>query len=330
MLLLRISHCKKKFNYYEHCILFLSFSCFLSHPGAFWGAFLVPILAVMVVSVVIFIWVIVILVRHTRGTAARKKEAVSSKTIIRLMISISGVMFLFGLTWLFAILTFSAPGLRETFQALFTVFNSFQGFFIFLFFCVFSKEAREYWKEVLSCGRYTSQFLHPSQTRNISSSGAFAKKIKKAIVSTGISSLSAEKSGYASETISKVSNHYESNTIVKQVAASQVEKIPLDYEYPKRSTEALEPITKTSAEIDSRNCTPIPKDQNGTDEAIILVVETTFGEAESNTQQTALMNVPSTSDKTDMIIESPLDKPKVVNTNKIQREEDTNKPENEH
>ena len=252
MLLLRISHCKKKFNYYEHCILFLSFSCFLSHPGAFWGAFLVPILAVMVFSVVIFIWIIVILVRHTRGTAARKKEAVSNKTIIRLMISISGVMFLFGLTWLFAILTFSAPGLRETFQALFTVFNSFQGFFIFLFFCVFSKEAREYWKEVLSCDGYTSQFLH---TRNVSSSGAFAKKIKKATVSTGISSSSAEKSGYASETISKVSNHYESNTIIKQVAASQVEKIPLDYESPKQCIAMAEPTTQTfkSGDIDNSN-----------------------------------------------------------------------------
>ena len=251
MLLLRMSHCKKKsdtliMNIIMNIIIFFfSFSCFLSHPGAFWGAFLVPILAVMVFNVVIFIWVIVILVRHTRGTAARKKEAVSNKTIIRLMISISGVMFLFGLTWLFAILTFSAPGLRETFQALFTVFNSFQGFFIFLFFCVFSKEAREYWKEVLSCGRYTSQFLHPSQTRNVSSSGAFTKKIKKATVSTGLSSSSAEKSGYASETISKVSNHYESNTIIKQVAASQVEKIPLDYESPKQCIATVEPTTQT-------------------------------------------------------------------------------------
>ena len=224
-------------------------SCFLSHPGAFWGAFLAPILAVMVFNIVIFIWVIVVLVRHTRGTAARKKESVSNKTIIRLMISISGVMFLFGLTWLFAILTFSAPGLRETFQALFTVFNSFQGFFIFLFFCVFSKEAREYWKEVLSCGRYTSQFLHPSQTRNVSSSGAGAKKFKKVTVSTGINSSSAsEKSGYASETISKVGNHYESNTVIKQdlaaAPASQVEKIPLDYECPKQSIATVEPTTQ--------------------------------------------------------------------------------------
>ena len=87
------------------------------------------------------------------------------------MISISSVMFLFGLTWFFAILTFSIPGLRETGSILFTIFNSFQGFFIFLFFGVISKEARESWKEFLSCGKYTSQFLRPFHFKYISSGG---------------------------------------------------------------------------------------------------------------------------------------------------------------
>lgn len=57
-------------------------------------------------------------------------------------------MSLFGLTWLFAILTVvSTPSLREIFQILFTVFNSLQGAFIFLFFCVMNEEARKLWKE---------------------------------------------------------------------------------------------------------------------------------------------------------------------------------------
>ena len=68
-------------------------------------------------------------------------------------------MFLFGLTWLFAILTFSVTGLRETFQILFTLFNSFQGFFIFLFFCAINKEARESWKEMFGSSRQ-SELLH--------------------------------------------------------------------------------------------------------------------------------------------------------------------------
>ena len=71
-------------------------------------------------------------------------------------------MFLFGITWLFAILTFSVTGLRETFQILFTLFNSFQGFFIFLFFCTISKEARESWRELFGSGRQSELLLTPN------------------------------------------------------------------------------------------------------------------------------------------------------------------------
>ncbi len=154
----------------------------------FFGAFLGPIFAVLLFNVVIFIWVIVILVRHTRGQVKRSSEKIKPRTVIRLLISISGIMFLFGLTWLFAALTFQIGDsnvLRTIFQALFTVFGSFQGFFIFLFFCVFNKEARESWKEFLSCGRYKSELLHPSQYKNTSSAGTGTRTHKANTGTTG-------------------------------------------------------------------------------------------------------------------------------------------------
>ena len=138
-----------------------------------------------------------VLIRHTRDTAARMKKPVSHKTIIRLMISIGGVMFLFGLTWLFAILTFSVDGLREAFQILFTIFNSFQGFFIFLFFCVFNKEALELWKELLLCGKYKSKLLHPSKAKY--NSNAIANKVNQSKTgTTGLLTLSS-RGKFASE-----------------------------------------------------------------------------------------------------------------------------------
>ena len=146
------------------------------------------------------------MVHHTRDTAARVKKPVSNKTIIRLMISIGGVMFLFGLTWLFAVLTFSVIGLRETFQILFTIFNSFQGFFTFLFVCVSNKEAVESWKELVSCGRYRSNLLRPS-----TATSAAMRKSKQASNTGSIGqSLPPEtsKSYYASVTLSK-GNSYE-------------------------------------------------------------------------------------------------------------------------
>ena len=135
------------------------YSCFLSHPGAFWGAFLGPLLAIMVFNIVVFVCAIVVLIKHARSTAALKKTSISKKEMVRLAFSISGVMLLFGLTWLFAILTFSTTGLREAFQILFTIFNTFQGLFIFLFVCVMSSDVRDEWKGVFKIKELTSSPL---------------------------------------------------------------------------------------------------------------------------------------------------------------------------
>ena len=102
----------------------------------------------MIFSVVVFVCVIFILVKHVKSSASLKKQSVSKKESLRLVFSIGGVMFLFGLTWLFAILTFSVTGLRETFQTLFTIFNSFQGLFLFIFVCVMSSDVRDEWKNL--------------------------------------------------------------------------------------------------------------------------------------------------------------------------------------
>ena len=102
--------------------------------------------------------VVTVLVRHMRGTMGRRKEQMKPKTAFRLLISITGIMSLFGLTWIFGALTISGASLP--FQILFVVSNGFQGFFIFLFLCVSSKDARELWKESLSCGRYKSSKIH--------------------------------------------------------------------------------------------------------------------------------------------------------------------------
>ena len=141
------------------CELYL-YSCFLSHRGVFFGAFLAPILAVMVFNMFIFAWVIVVVIRHSRNTAALQKKDISLKSILRKIVSISGIMSLFGLTWIFAILTFLPINeLKTMFDSLFVIFNSFQGLFIFFFYIVLNKEIRESWKELLSCGKYQSKHL---------------------------------------------------------------------------------------------------------------------------------------------------------------------------
>ena len=56
-----------------HCntIPSLLHSCFLSQIGALMGAFLAPILVIIVLNVIIFICVIIVVIRHAREKAAR-------------------------------------------------------------------------------------------------------------------------------------------------------------------------------------------------------------------------------------------------------------------
>jgi len=115
--------------------------------------------------------VIRVLIKHSRKKIGRTNQQLDRKTAIKILISIVGVSSLFGLTWLFGALTvtgFADPMSSTTFQVFFVILNAFQGFFIFLFFCVFSSDARESWLKVFS-GGYKLKLYHPSDPLRTSS-----------------------------------------------------------------------------------------------------------------------------------------------------------------
>lgn len=71
--------------------------------------------------------------------------------VFKLILSICGIMFLFGLTWVFAVLTFVSTNRDVAFglQFIFAFFNTLQGFWIFFFFVVLNSDTRNSWKELL-------------------------------------------------------------------------------------------------------------------------------------------------------------------------------------
>ena len=166
-------------------------SCFISDAAVFFSAFLGPIFAILLFNVVIFVLVIRVIIKHNRRTLGRSKEGMNKKTAVRVLISFTGVMFIFGLTWLFGALTITGFGdsrASTAFHVLFVILNAFQGFFIFVFFCVFNKDARVSWMEVFTCGSCQSKFLHPSQVK-YASSGTPQEKVKTASTNLASSNL---------------------------------------------------------------------------------------------------------------------------------------------
>ena len=105
----------------------------------FFVAFLGPILLVLVFNLIIFIVVIVVLVRNVTKRSKGSNTGVQLSAF-QVMLNITGVAFLFGLTWIFGVLT--VVNKHQAFQIMFTVVNAFQGFFIFVFCCVLNKDVR--------------------------------------------------------------------------------------------------------------------------------------------------------------------------------------------
>lgn len=134
--------------------MLLSCSCFIGRVEVLAGALLAPVLAVIAFNIVIFVTVMSVLIKHSKKKIQRAKASAdgnSREATIRLLISIFSIMNMYGLTWIFAIFTFTDGSFA--FQLLFAIFNSLQGFFMFIFFCVLGKEARESWGRVICRGK---------------------------------------------------------------------------------------------------------------------------------------------------------------------------------
>jgi hypothetical protein len=145
----------RKRNSYHFIFLYnISCSCFIGQVEVLAGALLAPVLAVIAFNIVIFVTVMSVLIKHSKKKIQRAKASAdgnSREATIRLLISIFSIMNMYGLTWLFAVFTFTDGSFA--FQLLFAIFNSLQGFFMFIFFCVLGKEARDSWAHILCRGK---------------------------------------------------------------------------------------------------------------------------------------------------------------------------------
>ena len=104
-----------------------------------------------------------VIVARTAIKHRRKKAEANGTSTISLILRLIGVTFLLGLTWVFGGLTVVSET-SLAFQILFAIFNSSQGFFLFLFFCVLNNDARVSWRRILCRGRYNVRQTFQSHT----------------------------------------------------------------------------------------------------------------------------------------------------------------------
>uniref|UniRef100_A0A8C5X260 Adhesion G-protein coupled receptor G2 n=1 Tax=Malurus cyaneus samueli TaxID=2593467 RepID=A0A8C5X260_9PASS len=98
---------------------------------------------IFLINISMFIVVLIQLCRIKK----KKQLGAQRKTSIQDLRSVAGLTFLLGITWGFAFFT-----VNEVFTYLFTIFNTLQGFFIFIFYCVTKENVRKQWRRYFVVG----------------------------------------------------------------------------------------------------------------------------------------------------------------------------------
>ncbi|XP_077993873.1 adhesion G-protein coupled receptor D1-like [Glandiceps talaboti] len=109
--------------------------CWLSLTNGMPAAFLAPAMTIVLINTI----ALIIVLRKFLGVKANAKKDDTDKIKAGLRASVV-LLPLLGLTWLFGL--FAVNEAAIVFQYFFTVFNSLQGVFIFIFHCLWNEEVR--------------------------------------------------------------------------------------------------------------------------------------------------------------------------------------------
>ncbi|XP_069175729.1 uncharacterized protein [Procambarus clarkii] len=141
--------------------------CWMSVDG-FKYAFLPPLVATMTANLIIFSMIIHGAVCGRARVTSTMPERTLFMNQFRMAVS---VFFLLGFTWIFGLLAVSHA--RTVFSYLFCIFNTLQGFFLFVFHVFRERSARKYWKDFLSVLTQDPVSSTPGNSMNLPHSGHF-------------------------------------------------------------------------------------------------------------------------------------------------------------
>ncbi|XP_055987107.1 adhesion G-protein coupled receptor G2 [Sorex fumeus] len=151
--------------------------CWINSNAVFYVTVVGYFCVIFLVNLSMFIVVLVQLCRIKR----KKQLGAQRKTSIQDLRSVAGLTFLLGITWGFAF--FAWGPVSTTFMYLFAIFNTLQGFFIFIFYCVAKENVRKQWRQYLCCGKL--RLAENSDWNKTATNG-----LKKQAVNQGVSSSS--------------------------------------------------------------------------------------------------------------------------------------------
>ncbi|KAJ4920265.1 hypothetical protein JOQ06_000045, partial [Pogonophryne albipinna] len=90
--------------------------------------------------------------KQTHNNNNKRNNRTLREEVLRNLRSVVSLTFLLGMTWSFALFAWGPVYLAFTY--LFSIFNSLQGLFIFIFHCALKENVQKQWRRFLCCGRF--------------------------------------------------------------------------------------------------------------------------------------------------------------------------------
>ncbi|XP_040920035.1 adhesion G-protein coupled receptor G6 isoform X2 [Toxotes jaculatrix] len=122
--------------------------CWIQNSVVFYTTCVGYFCVVFLLNVAMFIVVML----QICGRNGKRSNRTLREEVLRNLRSVISLTFLLGMTWGFALFAWGPVSLA--FMYLFTIFNSLQGLFIFIFHCALKENVQKQWRRYLCCGRF--------------------------------------------------------------------------------------------------------------------------------------------------------------------------------
>ncbi|XP_039454640.1 adhesion G-protein coupled receptor G6 isoform X2 [Oreochromis aureus] len=143
------------------------------------------------------------------GRNGKRSNRTLREEVLRNLRSAISLTFLLGMTWGFAF--FAWGPVKLTFMYLFSIFNSLQGLFIFIFHCALKENVQKQWRRYLCCGRFKlSDNSDWSKTATNNTKKVSSDNLGKSLSSSSFGSTTANWTSKAKATLNPFKRH--SNT----------------------------------------------------------------------------------------------------------------------
>ncbi|XP_067273978.1 adhesion G-protein coupled receptor G6 isoform X2 [Pseudorasbora parva] len=176
--------------------------CWIHNPVVFYVTCVGYFSMIFLMNVAMFIVVMI----QICGRNGKRSNRTLREEILRNMRSVVSLTFLLGMTWGFAFFAWGPVSLA--FMYLFSIFNSLQGLFIFIFHCALKENVQKQWRRYLCCGKFRlADNSDWSKTATNNTKKVSSDNLGKSLSSSSFGSTTANWTSKAKATLNPFARH---------------------------------------------------------------------------------------------------------------------------